>query len=173
MRSNKEYKQNSPFKKIIVTERDPKKMRVRGTVPDEDNVKTNWIDVLSKSSSSNKNFEMPDEGDEIWVGFDAKGEEGFVMGSRYNDKDTPPGDSNEQVVSSGPWGRIEMNKSTGACSVTLNGGLSLDLGGLLSVIASQIDTSTGGTVTNNGKNIGHDHKHDKVTPGVANTGEPV
>jgi phage baseplate assembly protein gpV len=172
VRSNNEFQNNLGAKKMVITERDPKKMRVRAKVMDEDEVETYWLDVLSKSSSSNKSFEMPDEGDEIWAMVDPKGEEGFVVGSRYNDKETPPGDSNEQVVQSGPWGRIEMNKATGALSVKLNGGIKLDLGGLLEVVANQIDTTTGGTITNNGKNIGHDHKHKEVTAGVDKTGEP-
>ena len=35
------------------------------------------------------------------------------------------------------------------------------------------DTVTVGALTNNGKSVGSDHKHDGVTPGPAVTGEPV
>lgn len=53
-----------------------------------------------------------------------------------------------------------------------DGGLSITSGSTLTIDAADVEI-TSGTLTHNGKNIGDDHKHDKVTAGASNTGEPV
>lgn len=162
MRANNEYQNNPVAKKMIVTERDPKKMRVRAKVMDEDGVETYWLDILSSSSSSTKSFNMPDEGDEVWAMVDAKGEEGFIVGSRYNDVDSPPHDTNDDWSFSGPWGSIHISKATGILTVSLSKAI-LNIGEIL---------ISGTRVEHNGKNIGHDHTHGGITPGPLDTDVP-
>lgn len=129
-RSNNEYQNNPVAKKMIVTKRDPAKMRVRAKVMDEDGVETYWLDVLSSSSTSNKSFNMPDEGDEIWAMVDAKGEAGYVAGSRYNNADTPPFATNDDLGSTGDGWSIHVNKS--------NGDMTISTGGTVKITASKI-----------------------------------
>ena len=162
MRAKGEYQNNPVAKKMIVTERDPAKMRVRAKIEDEDDIETYWLDILSSSSSSTKSFNMPDEGDEVWAMVDAKGEEGFVVGSRYNDVDTPPNDTNDDWSFSGPWGSIHINKANGELTVTLSKAtLNIDV---INVAGQRID--------HNGRNIGHDHTHSGIVSGPSNTGTP-
>jgi len=121
LRANNEYQNNAVAKKMIVTERDPAKMRVRAKIEDEDGIETYWLDILSSSSSTTKSFNMPDEGDQIWAMIDAKGEEGFVAGSRYNDVDTPPFNTNDDLGSTGDGWSIHVNKSNGDMTISTPG----------------------------------------------------
>jgi len=121
LRKNNEYQNNPTAKKMIVTERDPKKKRVRAKIMDEDETETYWIDVLASSSSKNKSFNMPDEGDEIWAMIDPKSEEGFVVGSRFNDKDKPKWDSNDDGGQSGDGWFVHINKATGDMTIESGG----------------------------------------------------
>ncbi len=162
MRNNDEYRNNLALKKAIVIERDPEKMRVKARIEDEDATDSYWLDLTARSSSSTKSFDMPDQGDEIWAIVDPKGEEGIVMGSRYNDKETPPRDTNDDMSYEGPWGSFHLNKASGELSITLT---NLNL---------QIDTITinGQRIEHNGKNIGHDHTHGGIVPGGSDTDIP-
>ena len=125
MRSDSEYGNNLGLKKMIVTEIDGKKMRVRAKIMDEDDTQTYWLDITAKSSSSNKSYDMPDMNDEVWAIVDPKGEEGVVIGSRYNDADTAPTENAGEAIYSGPWGSITLDKETGNCDIVLNGDLNI------------------------------------------------
>jgi hypothetical protein len=46
-------------------------------------------------------------------------------------------------------------------------------GDIIMEAGGAITTSQGGQLTNNGKNIGHDHKHTDVEPGAGQSGVPV
>lgn len=61
----------------------------------------------------------------------------------------------------------------GGVTITLTGdGVQFICGGATVVIGSDGVTVTGGQVTHNGKNIGHDHTHSGVMSGPGNTGTP-
>lgn len=170
-RSSGEYGQNNTNKRGIVVDRDPKKMRVKVKFSDEDETVTTWVDVLAASAGTVKTFMMPNEGDEVWCSMDAKGEDGCVMGSKYNDQDTPPTDDVTHGMMTGPFGTVRTDGTNifieGATNVVIKAAadLVLEAGG-------EIITNQGGELTNNGKNIGHDHKHKDVTKGPDTSGEP-
>lgn len=164
MRHQAEFGNNNTNKRGVVVERDPKKQRVKVRFQDEDETDTAWVDILSMGSSTNKSFNMPDEGDEVWCAMDAKGEDGCVMGSKFNDKDTPANDTNDDMSVSGPWGSVHVNKASGAVTVNTSG--------MVKIVASSIELESG-TLTHNGTDISDKHKHTDVTPGGALSGVPV
>ncbi len=165
MRYNADYNTNTSNKRGVVVDRDPKKKKVKVQFEDEDDQVTFWIDVTAKSAGTTKSFMMPDLNDEVWCAIDAKGEDGCILGSKYNDKDAPPHQSNDDISLVGPWGSIHIDKGGGALTINLNGGIEITAGGEIKLNSSKL--------THNGKNIGHDHKHKDVTPGSSPTGEPV
>lgn len=148
---------------MIVTKIDGKKMRVRARIVDEDDTQTYWLDITGKSSSSNKSYDMPDMNDEVWALVDPKGEEGVVMGSRYNDKDVAPTDNSDERVEKGPWGSMVLDKTTGNLHITLNGDLNITVDNIV---------INGQKITHNDRNIGHDHTHGGIVPGGADTDIP-
>jgi len=164
MRHQSEFGNNNTNKRGVVVERDPKKQRVKVRFQDEDETDTAWVDVLSMGSTTNKSFNMPDEGDEVWCAMDAKGEDGCVMGSKFNDKDTPANDSNDDVSMSGAWGSVHVNKSTGAVSITTGGAVTIKAGSIVLESA---------TLTHNGTDISDKHKHTGVVPGGGVSDVPV
>ncbi|MCA1492696.1 hypothetical protein I6F11_17385 [Ensifer sp. NBAIM29] len=164
MRASSEYDQNSGNKRGIVVDRDPAKMRVKVQFKDEDDTVSFWVDVLSKSSGKTKSFMMPDIDDEVWCAVDMKGEDGCVIGSKYNDQDKPPFSGNDDVGITFPGGSIHVDRASGA--------VTLELSGPIRIKASAIVLESA-TLTHNGKNVGFDHVHKDVTPGPANTGVPV
>ncbi len=125
MRAKSDYNQNNVTKRGVVVDRDPKKMRVKVNFEDEDETVSKWVDVLARSSGSTKSFMMPDKDDEVWCAFDPKGEDGCVVGSKYNDKDTPPHSTNDDVSLVGDWGSFHLDKSTGNVTLDIQGDLTI------------------------------------------------
>ena len=74
---------------------------------------------------------MPDLNDEVWCALDAKGEDGCIIGAKYNEKDAPPHESNDDISMVGPWGSIHLDKGSGNLTIQLNGNVK--------VTASRID----------------------------------
>lgn len=141
-------------------------MRVKVRFEDEDDTVSYWIDVTGSSSNGTKFFTMPGLEDEVWCALDAKGESGCLLGSRYNDKETPPHQTNEDIAVQ--WGGdnfVHINTGSGAIAVKTSGSVTITASGAIKLESS--------TLTHNGKNIGHDHRHTGVTPGSANTGVPA
>lgn len=164
MRANNDYQQNNANKRGIVVDRDPKQMRVKVQFKDEDDTVSFWVDVLSKASGKTKSFMMPDVDDEVWCAVDMKGEDGCIIGSKYNDKDTPPFDGNDDVGLTFPGGSIHVDRESGAVTIEVTGPVKIKG----STIALESDS-----LTHNGKNVGFDHKHGGVISGGDPTDEPI
>ncbi len=164
MRANSDYQQNGSNKRGIVVDRDPKKMRVKVQFKDEDDTVSFWVDVLSRASGKTKGFMMPDVDDEVWCAVDMKGEDGCIIGSKYNDKDTPPFGGNDDVGVTFPGGSIHIDRASGAVTIEVNGPVKIK--------GSAIELESA-TLTHNGKNVGHDHKHGGVLKGSDATDVPV
>ena len=171
MSRNREHNANSVNKRGIVVERDPTKMRVKVQFEDEDEGVTHWVDVLASSSGGTQSFMMPGENDEVWCAMDAKGEDGCIMGSKYNNRETPPSDSNDQITLTGPFGKMMIDGSnliieiTGAIHVKAAADITIEAGGDILSLSSFL--------RHNGLNVGDTHKHKDVAPGGALTGFPV
>lgn len=160
----REFEANRTNKRGLVVDRDPAGQRIRVQFQDEDGVVSNWIDVLSSSGGSTKTYMMPDMGDEVWCAMDAKGEDGCMLGVKYNARNTPPFASNDDIGLVWPGGSVSINKASGA--VTINSS------GPVKITASAIILESG-SLTHNGTDISDEHKHKDVSPGIAITGEPV
>lgn len=71
---------------------DPEKARVRVIFPDRDDLMSKWLPLQFLHTWENmKVYAMPDIDEEVVCSFLANGlEEGFVVGSYYDDKNPPP-----------------------------------------------------------------------------------
>jgi len=136
-RNDSEYGQNQTTRRGIVVDRDPKAMRVKVQFEDEDELVTQWIDVLAKSSTGVSAFQMPGEKDEVWCAMDAKGESGCIIGSRYNAKDAPSGDANDQVVITFPGGYVRLETGSGNLDIKTPGNVNLEAAGDFTVKAAK------------------------------------
>lgn len=174
-----EYEANQTNKRGIVVDRDPARQKIRVQFEDEDGVVSHWIDVLASAGSSTKTFMMPDMGDEVWCALDAKGEDGCLMGVKYNTNNAPPYGSNDDIGLVWPGGSFHLNKGSGAVTLTTDGDAVVTAGGSITLTAPKIQMTadeielTTPVLTNNGTDISDQHKHKDVTPGPAETGPPA
>lgn len=120
-RSGVEYGQNSGLKRGVVVDRDPKKMRVKVRFEDEDDTVSFWVDVVAKAAGGSKMFIMPELDDEVWCAMDHKGEDGCVIGSKYNDKDSTPYQGNDDVGFVFTGGSIHVDRASGAITINVSG----------------------------------------------------
>lgn len=164
MRADNEQTANSTNKRGIIVDRDPAKMRIKVRFDDEDGMVSAWIDVVAKSTKTTQTFMMPDIGEEVWCAMDAKGEDGCLIGSKYNDTTTPPHSSNEDIGLVWADGYFHLNTGTGA--------LTLVTSGPVKIIAASIEFESA-TLTHNGIDISDKHSHSGVLSGPSNTGPPV
>lgn len=117
MRAGNEYQNNAGLKRGIVVDRDPAKMRAKVRFEDEDDTVSFWVDVLARASGNSKSFIMPEVDDEVWCALDQKGEDGCIIGSKYNQKDAPPFDGNDDAGFVFPGGSIHVDRASGAITI--------------------------------------------------------
>ncbi|WJY16818.1 phage baseplate assembly protein V [Pectobacteriaceae bacterium CE90] len=69
---------------------DPATVRARVRLPELDNMRTGWLDVVQRNTRNNKDYWLPDVGEQVKVLLDEHGEDGVILGSVYSSVDTPP-----------------------------------------------------------------------------------
>lgn len=177
--SNPRYvdnEKNSPFKRGIVVDRKPGKVKVK--FDDEDEDQSTWLSVGQSGSASNKMFNMPDIGDQIGCLVDWDGEDGMTVGTIYSEKDATPTNDMDNMHFSFPKSGVSIIVGKTSGDVTVSGANNVLVQATnVSIEAPNIklegDIETLGTITNNGVNIGSDHKHKDVEVGGGLSGEPV
>ena len=171
MRAN-EYEANRTNKRGKVVERAPGRHQIRVQFEDEDDVVSHWIDVLGRSGGETKSFMMPDLGDEVWCGMDSKGEDGCLLGVKYNDTSAPPFSSNDDIGLTWDGGSVHINKASGSVTVETGGPVTINTSGTVKIVATGIELESD-TLTHNGVDISDKHEHRDVQPGTARTGPPA
>lgn len=68
---------------------DPVNVRARVRLPDHDNLRTWWLDVMQNNTYKNKDYCMPDVGEQVKVLMTPDGVEGVILGAVYSGKDMP------------------------------------------------------------------------------------
>lgn len=107
---------------------------------------------------------MPDLDEEVWCAMDAKGEDGCIIGSKYNATTATPHSSNDDIGLVWAGGSVHINKASGAMTINTTGTVKIVAGAIELVSA---------TLTHNGKDISDKHKHSGVEAGPSPTGAPV
>ena len=106
----------------IISDIDETSVRVRVTLPECDNLKSNWLAVLQRNSQDNKDYWLPDMGEQVEVLLDNNGEDGVVLGAVYSTVDTAPVASRDKrYVQFSDGAAFEYDRSTH--QLTINGGL--------------------------------------------------
>ena len=70
--------------------------RVRVRLPDYDNLRTYWLPVLQRKTQDDKDYHLPDIGEQVVALLDERGEDGVVLGAIYSTADPPPVESGDK-----------------------------------------------------------------------------
>lgn len=116
---------------------DEKTGMVRVRLPDLNNLRTDWLQVLYPKTLQDKCYCMPDLGEHVAILLDENGEDGVVLGAVYSTADKPP------VVSRDKWHRrfkdgtvLEYDRSTH--TFTVDGPAQINL-----ISSSQVNVKSG------------------------------
>ncbi|MBN1083918.1 phage baseplate assembly protein V [Erwinia aphidicola] len=105
---------------VSAVDADGVKARVR--LPECDNMRTNWLDVLQRNTQNNKDYWLPDVGEQVKVLLDENGEDGVILGAVYSDVDKPPfSDKNVRGTKFSDEAEFSYNRATH--TLTVKGGI--------------------------------------------------
>jgi len=82
-------RRSSPLRFGLVKEQDIPNARVRVTLPDLDEAGSYWLHVVNRGSQYDKDFWIPDVGEQVACLMDDHDESGVVLGSFFQSVDTP------------------------------------------------------------------------------------
>lgn len=68
---------------------DTKNCRARVRLPDHDNLRSYWLDVLHRNTLKNRDYNLPDVGEQVKVMMTPDAQEGVILGAVYSEKDRP------------------------------------------------------------------------------------
>lgn len=105
---------------VSAVDADGVKARVR--LPECDNMRTNWLDVLQRNTQNNKDYWLPDVGEQVKVLLDENGEDGVILGAVYSDVDKPPF-SDRNVRGSKFSDGAEFSYNRASHTLTIRGGI--------------------------------------------------
>ena len=120
---NETFNEAAPTLKFgTVSAVDEQTMRVRVRLPDLDNLRTDWLPVLTRKSLRDKDYWLPDVGEHVAVLLDANGDDGVVLGAIFSEADAVP------VVSRDKWHRrfddsAELEYDSASHTLTVRGGI--------------------------------------------------
>lgn len=105
---------------ISAVDADGVKARVR--LPECDNMRTNWLDILQRNTQNNKDYWLPDVGEQVKVLLDENGEDGVILGAVYSDVDKPPlGNKDVRGTQYADGAKFSYNRETH--TLTVKGGI--------------------------------------------------
>ncbi len=106
----------------IISDIDEAVVRVRVTLPECDNLRSNWLAVLQRNTQDNKDYWLPDIGEQVEVSLDDNGEDGVVLGAVYSSVDTAPlASRDKRYVQFSDGAAFEYDRALH--QLTVNGGI--------------------------------------------------
>ncbi|WP_044180924.1 phage baseplate assembly protein V [Phytobacter massiliensis] len=106
----------------IISDIDETTVLVRVTLPECDNLQSNWLPVLQRNTQDNKDYWLPDMGEQVEVLLDDNGEDGVVLGAVYSTVDTAPlASRDKRYVHFSDGAAFEYDRQSH--QLTINGGI--------------------------------------------------
>jgi phage baseplate assembly protein V len=113
------------FRVGIVKSQDVQNARVRVTFPDRNQLTSWWLPVGQRGCQNDKDFWMPDVGEQVVCDMDERDEDGVVLCAIYSSADTPPAGmtSDKRHLTVKDNATFEYDRHTHALAVAIpNGG---------------------------------------------------
>ncbi|HAT1684422.1 TPA: phage baseplate assembly protein V [Klebsiella oxytoca] len=106
------------FETGTVSDIDEKNVRVRVRLPGKDNLRTWWLDVLQHNTQNNKDYWLPDIGEQVRLLLDEHAEDGVVLGSTYSTQDRPAiADRNKRRTDFADGTFVEYDRKNSAMTI--------------------------------------------------------
>lgn len=125
---------NQLIVRAIVTQVDGEKYRLKVKFPAQDDVESDWLQVLTPMSHVDKVYTLPDIDEQVLVlNVPGAQEVGYVLGTSYSDKNPPPlGAASPDItmINFGNGSFIKHNRA--------NGNLDICVTGIMKIVAAQI-----------------------------------
>ncbi len=116
------------FRVGIVRQQDIDTARVRVVFPDRDQLLSYWLPILFCKTQDDKNYWIPDLGEQVVCIMDEHDEAGAVLGSIYSSVDAPPVAGADKCHWSFKDGAtFEYDRAAHALAVQLPGGATMSL----------------------------------------------
>lgn len=101
---------------------DADEVQARVRLPEYDNMRTNWLNVLQRNTQNNKDYWLPDVGEQVEVLLDSNGEDGVILGAVYSKADRPPfSDKDVRGTKYADGAEFSYNRATH--TLTIRGGI--------------------------------------------------
>jgi len=144
---------------------DPTACTARVAFEDQANLVSYKLPVLVRGSLQNKDYWLPDPGEQVLCLFLPSGNaQGFIIGSLYSNQDKPPmGSQNKRYINFSDGTTIEYDRATHT--------LMIDAKGPINIIAASNVLVTGDVIAD-GVSL-KTHVHSGVTAGDSDTGPPA
>lgn len=110
------------FQEGIVSQIDPKTHRIKAILPALEDLETAWLPFITPNSGGNQFYALPDVGELVAMVLDAQGENGYVLGTIYNEQDpVPVSDAQVWLKQFSNGTKIAHNRNTGEVIVHTTG----------------------------------------------------
>ncbi len=128
------------FKFGTVSAVDEKTQRVRVRLPDLDNLRTNWLPVLTRKSLRDKDYWLPDVGEQVAVLLDGRGEDGIVLGAIFSSADpVPVASRDKRHVRFDDGTTVEYDRAAHKLKIYCVGDIEIEAAGNLRLRGARID----------------------------------
>jgi phage baseplate assembly protein V len=167
------------FRVGIVSTQDVTNCRVRVTFPDRNQMQSWWLPIIRQGTQNDKDYWIPDIGEQVVCLMDEHDEDGAVLGSIFSSADTAPSGAtaDTRILSPKDGAVFSYNRSTHTLTVSVpsNGTLNLTVnGGNMNLSAPNGDitlvTNSHHKSVNEIVNTYNSHTH--LDPQGGNTGTP-
>ncbi|MFU1797383.1 phage baseplate assembly protein V [Paenibacillus azoreducens] len=118
---------NKTIRNGVVSSVSAEQCAVRVLCEDEDNQVTDWLPVVVPQTLKNKDYALPDVGENVVCLFLGNGmETGFCLGSIYSDDDKPPvKDANKRGTWFEDGSYVEFDRASGKLTIDAKGKVSI------------------------------------------------
>lgn len=150
----------------IVSSVNPADMTARVTFPDRDNLVSADLHIITTGSQDTKVYWLPYVGEQVVCLFSANDNnltEGYILGTMYNSKDTPPATGQ---------GVRAVKFADGSTVINDNGNITVNATGSVTINAPTVTINGGsGDVVVDGVSLVN-HTHGGIIPGGGSTAPP-
>ncbi|ENH6828271.1 phage baseplate assembly protein V [Salmonella enterica subsp. enterica serovar Newport] len=132
----------------VVSDIDEKGVTARVTFDDQDNVTSASLQVIVKNTDENADYWMPDVGEQVLCLFFPVGpQQGFILGSFYDETHTPPANTvNKRVIRFRNGTRIENDRESNSLLVDAVGDVTVKATGTVTIDAPETIITGNATV---------------------------